>query len=193
MFVLAHGTKRGFTESLPVSRHHVMPTSLSSADSVRKRPMASLMTSVSSMSGCSSVMLFLFSSSHSWKPVFGLNRRIREAKSLQPGLVSMTAGLKRDCGCVTLPLVLRVVCRRARGRSLCLFLLICRLFLLTGCLCARHLQQGGLSLEGRRTEITICKGFVSFLLSFLSDGSGTPSSSECCSTGGPHSFSLSLG
>lgn len=47
-------------------------TSLSSADSILKRPMASLMTSVSSRSGCPAVMLFLFSSNQSWKPVFGL-------------------------------------------------------------------------------------------------------------------------
>lgn len=133
---------RGGKKSLTVNQHQaqpsgaVLPTSLSSADSVRKRPMASLMTSVSSMSGCSSVMLFLFSSSHSWKPVFGLNGHIREAKSLQPGLVFNDGSLKRDGGRGTLPLVLRVVCRRGRGRSLCLFLLICRLFLLTGCLCA---------------------------------------------------------
>lgn len=58
--------------SVPPSRS-VSPTSRSSADSVRNRPMASLMTSVSSRSGWSAVMLFLFSSSHSWKPVFGLN------------------------------------------------------------------------------------------------------------------------
>lgn len=169
--MLVHGTDRGFTESLTVNQHQaqpsgaVLPTSLSSADSVRKRPMASLMTSVSSMSGCSSVMPFLFSSSHSWKPVFGLNGRIREAKSLQPGLVFNDGSLKRDGGRGTLPLVLRVVCRRGRGRSLCLFLLICRLFLLTGCLCARHLQQGGLSLEGRKNRDydlqRIC--FLSFL------------------------------
>lgn len=51
-----------------------VPTSLSSADSVLKRPIASLMMSVSSRSGWSATMIFLFSSSHSWKPVVGLNR-----------------------------------------------------------------------------------------------------------------------
>lgn len=52
-----------------------------------------------------------------------------------------------------LPLVLRVFRRRGRGRSLDLFLLIGGLFLLAGCLGARHVQQGGLSLEGREAEM----------------------------------------
>jgi len=49
-------------------------TCRSSAERLLKRPMASLMTSVSWRSGMSALMLFLFSSSHSWKPVLGLQR-----------------------------------------------------------------------------------------------------------------------
>lgn len=64
----------------------VCRTSRSSADSVLKRPMASLMMSVSSRFGWSAVILFLFSSSQSWKPVFGLKRQ----NNMTTGLVHLT-------------------------------------------------------------------------------------------------------
>lgn len=94
----------------------------------------------------------------------------------KPGSLSATAGSER----VTLPLVLCVLRRRGGGRSLGLFLLIGWLFFLAGCLGARHLQQGGLSLKARKAEIIICKGFNCFFSS--SDGS-----SQWSSTGG-HCF-----
>ena len=58
---------------LPLWTPQCVITSRSSAVSVLKRPIASFMMSVSSRSGWSAVILFLFSSSQSWKPVFGLN------------------------------------------------------------------------------------------------------------------------
>lgn len=133
---------------LPVSL-----TSLSSADSVLKRPMASLMTSVSSRSGLSAVMLFLFSSSQNWKPVFGLKNR----KPVNKTPCTFNFGSCNIRRSDISPLVLCVISRRGWRRGFWFFLpissrLCVLLSFLIGRLGATHLKQSGLGLQRKEED-----------------------------------------